>query len=141
MNTRRMLLGIAATLAIGGLPGCRAPTEVSGAVVLYTSVPADVIAELELAFEEEYPAVDLQVYRAGTGDVMARINEEIEADHLQADLLWVADFTVGDEPKDQGVLLPYTPPEAEGLLDTLKDEDGAYFAARLLNMVPAEAQA
>lgn len=137
MNTRRMLLGVAATLAIAWLPGCRVPADVSGAVVLYTSVPADLIADIELAFEEEYPAADLQVYRAGTGDVMARINEEIEADHVQADLLWVADFTVGEELKNQGVLLPYTPPEAEGLLDTLKDADGAYFAARLLNMVVA----
>ena len=119
------------------LAGCQSPPEASGVIVLYTSVPADVIAEIELAFEEQYPAVDLEVFRAGTGEVMARVEEELEAESIGADLLWVADFTVGEQLKERGALLTYTPPEADALLATLRDEDGTYFAARLLNMVVA----
>lgn len=115
--------------------GCRQPSEVSGDVILYTSVPTDVIADIEAAFEKRYPSVDLQVYRAGTGDVMSRVEEELAAGHIGADLLWVADFTVGEGLKEQGVLLQYKPPEADALLATLRDEEGYYYAARLLNMV------
>jgi len=100
-------------------------------------VPAGVIADIETAFEEEYPAVDLQVYRAGTGDVMARVEEELAAGRIGADLIWVADFTVGEALKEQGVLLQYRPDEADALLPTLQDEEGYYYAARLLNMVVA----
>jgi iron(III) transport system substrate-binding protein len=119
------------------LPNCTRPKEIGGPVVLYTSVPADVISEIESAFEDEYPAVDLQVYRAGTGEVMARVEGELTAGRIGADLLWVAEFTVGEELKERGALLQYTPPEADALLATLRDEDGTYFAARLLNMVVA----
>ncbi len=37
----------------------------SGPVVLYPSIPASIISELENAFETVHPHVDLQVYRAG----------------------------------------------------------------------------
>jgi iron(III) transport system substrate-binding protein len=100
-------------------------------------VPTDIIAEIETAFEEQYPAVDLQVYRAGTSDVMTRVEEELAAGHIGADVIWVADFTVGEDLKERDLLLQYTPPEADALLDILRDEDGTYYGARLLNMVVA----
>jgi iron(III) transport system substrate-binding protein len=119
------------------LTGCRRSTDVDGAVVLYTSVPADIITEVEVAFEKQYPALDLQVYRAGTSEVMARVEEELTAGRIGADVIWVADFTVGEDLKERGLLLQYTPPEADALLDILRDEDGTYYGARLLNMVVA----
>ena len=133
----RTLLWVGLALAALWLTGCGRPAEVSGTVVLYTSVPADVIAEIEADFEEQYPQIDLQVYRAGTGDVMARVEEELAAGRIGADVIWVADFTVGEDLKEQGVLFQYRPPEAASLLATLRDEDGYYYAARLLNMVVA----
>ena len=119
------------------LMSCSRTQEVSGPIMLYTSVPAAVIEEIELHFEEAFPAVDLQIYRAGTGDVIARVEEELAAGRIDADLIWVADFTVGEDLKQKGVLLHYIPPEADALLATLRDEDGYYYAARLLNMVVA----
>lgn len=132
-----IFLLVLSMLLLAGLASCARPWEPSGTLALYTSVPTDVIADIETAFEEEYPAVDLQVYRAGTGDVMARIEEELAAGRIGADLLWVADFTVGEDLKERGVLLQYRPPEADALLPILCDEDGYYYAARLLNMVVA----
>ena len=138
-NIRRIITApflltlIVAVLTLSGCDG----ESVSGPVVLYTSVPTDLIAQIETAFEKAYPDVDLQVYRQGTTQVMERVNEEIAADQIGADLIWVADFTVGEDLKNQDVLLPYSPPEAEGLLNILKDRDGTYFAGRLLNMVVA----
>lgn len=133
----RASLWMGLTLVVLCLTGCARSGEVSGAVVLYTSVPTEVIAEIEAAFEELYPAADLQVYRAGTGEVMVRIEEELAAGRIGADLIWVADFTVGEDLKRQGTLLRYRPPQADALLPILCDEDDYYFAARLLSMVVA----
>jgi iron(III) transport system substrate-binding protein len=119
------------------LTGCGKSAEVGGTVVLYTSVPSDIIAEVEKAFGGEYPTVDLQVYRAGTSEVMARVEEELATGNIGADVIWVADFTVGEDLKERGLLLQYAPPEADGLLDILRDKDNAYYGARLLNMVVA----
>ncbi len=124
-------------LALFCLAGCTKSTEVGGMVILYTSVPADIITEVEVAFEKRYPAVDLQVYRAGTSEVMARVEEELAAGRIGADVIWVADFSTGEDLKERGLLLQYTPPEADALLDVLRDEDGTYYGARLLNMVVA----
>ena len=93
----RVLLWAGLTLGVVWLTSCVKPVEVSGVVILYTSVPEKVIIEVEAAFEERHPTVDLQVYRASTGKVMARVEEELEAGQIGADLSWVADFTVGDE--------------------------------------------
>ncbi len=128
---------LAMMISLLALFGCREATGVSGEVVLYTSVPADIIDEIEMAFETQYPAVDLQIYRGNTGNVMARIKRELASGGIGADLVWVADGTAGEDLEAQGVLLQYVPPEAESLLPALRDDDGHYFAARLLNMVVA----
>jgi len=125
-------------LGIVGASGCKSAGQVAGPVVLYTSVPPGIISRIEEAFEEAYPALDLRVRRGGTSEVETWIEEDLTATgHVRADVMWVADFTVGEEMKQRGLLLQYTPPEAEALLPTLRDPDGYYFAARLLNMVIA----
>jgi iron(III) transport system substrate-binding protein len=130
-------VSIVVMLVAVGLAGCSQPAPARGKVVLYTSVPANVIAEIETAFEQRYGALDLQIYRGGTSEVLQRVEEERKAGEIGADVIWVADFTVGEDLKEQGLLLQYTPPEAAGLLATLRDDDGYYFGARLLNMVVA----
>jgi iron(III) transport system substrate-binding protein len=119
------------------LAGCSRSRKPLGTVLLYTSVPTDIANEIEAAFESKHPGADLEIYRSGTGEVMERINEEIGAGCIQADVIWVADFTVGEELKAEGQLLKYESPEAEAIIPALRDEDGTYYAARLLNMVVA----
>ena len=122
-------------LIITTIPGCR--KKASGRVVLYTSVPMNIIDEIETEFKKEQPRVDLDIFRSGTGKVMSKIYEEIETGKIQADVIWVADFTVGEELKDAGKLLKYESPEAAQIIPLLKDKDGYYCAARLLNMIIA----
>ncbi len=104
---------------------------------LYTSVPINIIEDLRYEFESQSPGVYLKIYRASTGKVVEKIYKEIEEDLIQADLIWVANFAVAEELKKKGVLLPYSPSEAEEILDILKDKDGFYTAGRLLIMVVA----
>jgi len=117
--------------------GCQKEVKPTGTVTLYTSVPTAIIEELKQEFEAENPGVHLEIYRKGTSAVVEKINQEIAAGQVQADVIWVANFTVGEELKEKGVLLPYTPPESTEMPDTLKDETGYYYAGRLLIMVVA----
>ncbi len=124
-------------LMVAMFPGCQKEVKPTGTITLYTSVPTAIIEELKQEFEAENPDVHLEIYRKGTSAVVEKINEEIADGQIQADLIWVANFTVGEELKEKGVLLHYTPPEAAKIPDILKDEDGYYFAGRLLIMVVA----
>jgi len=119
------------------VPGCQKEVKPTGTITLYTSVPMAIIEELEQEFEAENPGVYLEIYRKGTSAVVEKINEEIATGQVQADVIWVANFTVGEELKEKGVLLSYVPPEAAEIPDILKDETGYYYAGRLLIMVVA----
>jgi len=117
--------------------GCQKEVKPTGTVVLYTSVPTDIIDEVKAEFEKRQPGVELDIFRSGTGTVMGKIYEEIEAGRIRADVIWVADFTVGEELKNAGHLLKYESPQAAEIMPSLKDKDGYYCAARLLNMIIA----
>lgn len=134
---RTFIIVIATILALTVVPGCQKEVEPTGTITLYTSVPTAIIEELKQDFEAENPGVSLEIYRKGTSAIVEKINEEIAAGQVQADLIWVANFTVGEELKEKGVLLPWTPPESKEIPDILKDETGYYFAGRLLIMVVA----
>jgi len=109
----------------------------TGKLMLYTSVPINTINKVKTEFEKRQPGIELNIFRSGTGEVMDRIYSEIDKGQIQADLIWVADFTVGEELKNRGQLLKYKSPQADNLISFLKDKDDYYYAARLLNMVIA----
>ncbi len=112
-------------------------TQLTGKIMLYTSVPIDTINKVKTEFEKKQPGIELNIFRSGTGKVMSRIYNEIDEGQIQADLIWVADFTVGEELKNKGQLLKYKSPHADNIIYSLKDKDDYYYAARLLNMVIA----
>jgi len=132
-----LFLVIMVVMSLAAFPGCRGKGQPSGTITLYTSVPTAIIEELKQEFEAENPGMYLQIYRKGTSAVVEKIDEEIAAGQVQADIMWVANFAVGEELKEKGVLLAYTPSEAAEILDILKDEEGYYCAGRLLIMVVA----
>jgi len=82
-------------LMMTGVLGCQKEVRPTGAITLYTSVPTAIIEELRQDFEAQNPGMHLQIYRKGTSAVVEKINEGIAAGQVQADLIWVADFTVG----------------------------------------------
>ena len=128
-----LIAGLMLTVVVG----CQKEDKPTGTITLYTSVPTAIIEELKQEFEAQNPGMYLEIYRKGTSAIVEKINGEITAGQIQADVIWVANFTVGEELKEKGVLLPWTPPEAAEIPDILKDETGYYFAGRLLIMVVA----
>lgn len=133
----RIIVSISMIILVLMPAGCRETSDVKGGLVIYTSVPENLIRQIETAFTRKYPDVKVTLYRDGTGKVMDRIYREMDDGGIGADVIWVADFTVGEELKAKGRLLKYQSPEAEKVIPILKDPDGYYCAARLLNMVLA----
>ncbi len=111
---------------------CSKKVKPKGRVALYTSVPTDVINELKAEFEKRQRGVELDIFRSGTGKVMEKIYEEIKAGKIEADVIWVADFTVCEELKNAGQLMKYETSQAPEIIPPLKDKGGYYFGACLL---------
>lgn len=114
-----------------GLNGIHA----TGTVRLYTSVPEASVQVIKDRFETECPGVSLEVYRAGTGPVISRIEQEAAAGEVQADVVWMADFSAAEALKEQGLLLSYSSPAAVDIPPMLLDSEAYYSGSRLIIMV------
>ena len=85
-------------------PGSSVPVE--GAVTLYTSVTQDTIDAVLAAFAEERPDVPVEVFRAPTGELDARIATELRSGGMGADVLWVSDPLSLQRYEAEGLLAP-----------------------------------
>lgn len=108
-----------------------------GVVNIYTSVPEDLINDLSGRFQQKYAQLEPKVYRAGTPDIMAKIEAEAKAGQVQADVVWVAETTAAEDLKDMKLLRVYKSQEAANIPENLKDPEGYYYGSRLINMVLA----
>jgi iron(III) transport system substrate-binding protein len=114
-----------------------ASKDVSGSITVYTSEPEDKETAIVSAFNEEYPDVKVNVFRAATGDLTARIDAEQKSGGVQADLLWAADVPTFQGYADQGLLAKYTPADADQLQDGMVDPDGHFVGTRIIPTVIA----
>lgn len=110
-----------------------ATRPLSGSLTLYTSVTQNTVDAIVAGFAEVAPGVGVEVFRAPTGELAARIAAEIREGGLQADVLWLTDPLSMAGYEDEGLLLAWEPAEAASL-------DSAYRGAsswgtRLLNVV------
>lgn len=104
-------------------------------VTIYTSVPTEIMTDIEKSFEAEHPDIDLEVFRSGTGTLQAKIATETETNNIQADIVWLADFAYYETLKKEGLLKQISPAEGDQIPGQFKDEDGYYFAGRLINNI------
>ena len=101
--------------------------ELSGELTIYTSVPQDMADTFQRAFQEKYPDITVNVYRATSGEVLTKMKTEKEAGQMSSDVVWVADFSSADSLKDIDLLAKYESPEGEFIADELKDAEGYYY--------------
>lgn len=106
-------------------------------IMLYTSVPTEIMTAIAEAFQQANPDVELEVFRSGTGTIQTKIAAEVETGNLQVDVIWVAEFSYYESLKKQGLLAQIYPEEASALPANFKDSEGYYYAGRLINMVIA----
>lgn len=104
-------------------------------VTIYTSVYEHVIAALEPVVQERFPDVTVRWFQRGSEDVAARLNGEIAAGRVGADLVMTSDPFWYEELKQAGHLLEYRSPHAGGIPPALTDSDGAFVTVRVPVMV------
>ena len=152
MNRKHYVATAATFLAVGlALTGCSAAepaasdddastttTELDAATItLYTSEPQEKIDAVVVAFNDEQPNVTVEVFRAGTGDLTARIEAERTSGDVQADVLLAADSGTFENYASDDLLLAYTPSDVDALNQDVVDPEGFYTGTRIIPTVIA----
>lgn len=125
---RRAAIVVLSLLLVGGCSD-----DGGGGLRIYTSVTqATVDAVVEL-FTASHPGLEVEVFRAPTGELAARIAAEEREGGLQADLLWLTDPLSMQEYARRGLLLSWRPAGAEVVPAAYRGE--AFWGTRILTMV------
>lgn len=138
-------LGVSASL----LAACSEPTEDTAAtndaagndgtttLTVYTSEPENKVDEINRAFMDANPDIEVEVYRAGTGDLNARIATEKETGQIEADVLWAADSPTFESYVADGDLAELENVDLDVVIDEAVDEEGYYVGTRIIPTVIA----
>jgi iron(III) transport system substrate-binding protein len=127
------IIGLILLSAATAFAQAKAPSR----VLLYTSVPQELATQFADAFMKKRPDIRVEIYRAGSTEVGAKIAAEREVGGIRADLLWLADAPVYYDLRKRGELFSYFSPEAKAIPADLKDPKGFFTAGRLINMIIA----
>ncbi len=111
-------------------------SDVSGKVVIYTSMYEDVIDEMQETLEDVFPNVEIEFFQGGSGTIQSKIAAEMESGKLGCDLLMVAEPSYSLELKEKGILYPHEFADKDKLVFDY-DEDGYWYPVRVCNMVLA----
>lgn len=115
--------------------GCGASGPEKTEVTIYASIYENVITELDPLLARTFPDIEVRWYQKGSEDVATKVNAEIAAGEIKADLIMTSDPFWYEELKDGGHLLPYESPAAAAIPASLKDPDHAFVTVRIPVMV------
>lgn len=105
----------------------------AGTVTLYTSTTQGTVDAIVAAFSDAYPDVDVEVFRAPTGEINARIAAEQREGAVRGDVLWLSDPLSIQQYDADGLLLEWTPTEIDGVPEEYRAD--RFWGTRLLNVV------
>ncbi len=125
-----LALGILAAACNVAAPGGSSATE---SLRLYTSVTQDTVDAVTEAFGTRHPGVTLEVFRAPTGELNARVAAERREGRIRADVLWLTDPLSMQPYAAADDLRAWSPPAAQAIDSAYRSDD--YWGTRLLNMV------
>jgi iron(III) transport system substrate-binding protein len=124
------LAALAAVAACGGGQETSGSEE-AGTITLYTCVSDTTIAPVIEEFESANPGTSVDLYRAATGDLNARIAGDVRSGGLGADVIWGCDPLTMQDYVDQGLVGGWTP--QTDVPANLRTDD--YVGAAVLYMV------
>lgn len=110
--------------------------EVTGKVVIYTSMYQDIIEALDVTLKEVFPNAEIEFFQGGTGTIQSKVTAEIEAGKLGCDMLMVAEPAYALELKEMNLLHPYISTQKDKLAFDY-DPEGYWYPVRISNMVLA----
>lgn len=132
-----VLLAMAVLLIAAGCGGPSASQmpggDRSGSVRLYTSTTQETVDAVLAAFAEAHPELSVELFRAPTGEINARIAAERREGGIRADVLWLSDPLSMQQYDGEDLLRTWTPAQ----LDVVPAEYRAarFWGTRLLNVV------
>jgi iron(III) transport system substrate-binding protein len=103
-----------------------------GKLILYTSQPERDAAQTVAAFKRVHPGVEVDVFRSGTTEVMAKLAAEFSAGAPKADALLLADAASMEALKRDGRLMAYREAKVDGLDPATFDAERTYFGSKLI---------
>jgi iron(III) transport system substrate-binding protein len=106
-----------ALLLAWGLAG---PAAAKDAVVVYTAIENEQIADYKKAIDKALPDIELRILRLSTGDISARFMAE--KDNMQAEVIWGVGATNMLIFKNAGLLEPYAPKGLERVQPLFRDK-------------------
>ena len=130
-----LLLGVLMAILLGA-PAMAANEEITGTVMIYTSIYQDVLDKMVEALAEEFPNLTVETFYGGTGTIQTKLTAEMEAGSVMCDMLLVAEPAYSLELKEMGYLHPYVTEKAKNLRFPY-DEEGYWYPVRACNMVLA----
>jgi iron(III) transport system substrate-binding protein len=108
-RTVRAMLVFAVLLSAG----CGARSGSGGsAITLYTCASPDVEQAVVSAFVHEHPGKKVNVFRAPTGQLNARVAADARSGGIRADVVWACDPLTMHGYDSQGLLRAWSPPNA-----------------------------
>ncbi len=127
------------------VPALAVNEDVTGELVIYTSMYPEIVDMVNAAIQEEFPNLtpgnDGQFFfQAGSGKLITKIYGEMGDQRDQAldcDMFMVAEPSFSLELKEYGYLHPFEVENAESLLRFPYDEEGYWYPVRVCNMVLA----
>ena len=126
MKKTLLLSALAAGLASVAL------ADPSGKLVLYTSQPNADAQQTVDAFTAKYPDVEVEWFRDGTTQVMAKLAAEFEAGQPQPDVLLIADMVTMEGLEADGRLMAYPEADTSAYDPQTMDPEGHYFSTKLI---------
>jgi len=129
--SRRIFIAMAVLATAVTLPSAIAQAP-KGKLVLYTSQPERDATQTASAFKQAYPGVEVEVFRSGTTEVMAKLAAEFSAGQPKADVLLIADAASMESLKKDDRLLAYPEAKVTGFEPGTYDPEKTYFGSKLI---------
>lgn len=124
-----LLISLVLLAACGGSPS----TSSRHRITLYTCVDATTAEPVIKEFEKTHPGAEVQVYRAATGDLNARVAADVRSGGLRAAVIWACDPLTMQGYEQQGLMAAWTPSDASAIPRHYRTSD--YVGAAVLYMV------
>jgi len=115
-------------------PSAEASEAPTGSIILYTSVPQTTVDPVLVAFGEAHPDVTVELFRAPTGELSARIAADLrDQGRAGGDILWLTDPLSVQAYAEDGMLRSWSPRNAADLDPAYVND--TFWGTRVLNML------
>jgi iron(III) transport system substrate-binding protein len=102
-------------------------------LTIYTSVTQATVDAVVAGFDQDLPETTVEVFRAPTGEVVARIEAERRNGTVGADVIWLSDPLSMYQYESDGMLSEWAPTAASGLPSEIQTP--SFWGTRVLHLV------